>query len=446
MDKKLKIILILIIIAISFVIIRKPFYAVNLGGEDGLFAELFTNQPDGPKYQPAARIFGKELYGPPRHPALIYETLSFFGKVTETVIDYSRLSQYKTTVLLRAFMSLFQLFVWILIWFCVLQFDQIENKNSLIIFLILLMFSPMAIEGSTKLQVDNTVGPLFVGFFCFSLLIYQFIKSRAPAIYILIFAASVLMGFGKNEWSIAFLISFIATVCFMKIFSLKIENKLIIVISLGFIIGNAINYFYDPYNYMAGIGLMNNMIKDYSELLTISTRSAHRWFARNIARAPYTLPVMVLVLFITSRFFANLKKLSFAQIFLYTFSCALFFSFSISHWNSEYRYFFPAFFASIFAFFILNFEKFNKTQKVNFYLVWALILITNFTYFKDAIPYITPDPINFTAYPSYPDCTPLLSTVDAYFNPEIDYIASSLGLEAAEKRAEANNTEVCLKE
>ena len=44
MDKKLKIILILIIIAISFVIIRKPFYAVNLGGKpDFLQKSLLIN-------------------------------------------------------------------------------------------------------------------------------------------------------------------------------------------------------------------------------------------------------------------------------------------------------------------------------------------------------------------------------------------------------------------
>ena len=98
--------------AVSFVIIRKPHYASNLEGEAGHYAELFIDQPDGPKYWQIAQIFGKDIYSPPRHPALMYETIAFFGKITETVIDYSRLSEYKTTVLLRAFFSLFQLFVW----------------------------------------------------------------------------------------------------------------------------------------------------------------------------------------------------------------------------------------------------------------------------------------------------------------------------------------------
>ena len=307
MDKRLKILLLLVIMAISFVIIRKPYYASNLEGEAGHFAEIFIDQPDGPKYIRVARIFGKEFYNSPSHPALSYETIAFFGKITETVIDYSRLSQYKTTVLLRTFFSFFQLFVWILLWICVLLFDQIENKNFLIILLILLMLSPMAIEGPTKLAVDNSVGPLFVGFFCFSLLIYQFTKSRSPAIYILIFAASILMGFGKNEWSINFLISFIATVCFMKIFSLKIENKLIVVISLGFIIGNAINYFYDPYNYMAGIEFMVDMGNNYSAFSTTSIDGVPKWFERNFIRAPYTLPVIILVLLNTSLDSIHLK-------------------------------------------------------------------------------------------------------------------------------------------
>jgi len=434
MKRKALYIIFLFLFIVLYIVIRKPYYSNNLRGEEGNFADIFINQPPGPNYLLIARVNGMEIYDYPQHPALLYETIASAGRVAEKVINFSELSVYKTNVILRALFSSFQLVIWVLIWLTVVMFEYFQNKIHLFLLIGLLSLSPIALESSLFLQIDNTVGALFIGFFCFSLIASAFLKNRYVK-YTILFFSGVVVGFGKNEWGIVLIASLFVSVIFSKLFSIKFQTAVIISILSGFAAGTVINIVFDGFNYFAGFKLMTGMLRGETTGLTLNLQQFIKsWVQQNIERLPYLSIIIILLLVNIIKAAFQFKKLFFEQILLLFFSSLLFFAFSVSSWVDSSRYFVPAFFTSIFTYILLT----PNQKKSMFQIILFSTIIGIDIYFA---PIIQP----FKQIETYPEagCLMDIGTARGFINTDVDFVTNSLGDKGQDNFALKYNTRVC---
>ena len=434
MKKKALCTLLLFLFIIFYVVVRKPYYSSRLIGEEGIFADIFINQPPGPNYVQIGRVDGKEIYTNPSHPALLYETIALAGKVAGTVINFSELTEYKTTVMLRALFSGFQLLILMLMWLTVVVFDYFQNKTYLLLLIGLLSLAPIAFKSSSHLQVDNSVGALFVGFFCFSLLASAFMKNRSVK-YLILFISAAMIGFGKNEWGIILIASLLVSVIFAKLFSIKFQRAVIIVILSGLAIGTVVNIAFDGTNYFAGFRLVTGFVKSDTAGITINLlQFIKSYVQQNIERLPYLSIIILLLLMNIIKAAFQFNKLIFEQIFLLFFSSFLFFTFSVSSYVSPSRHFVPAFFASIFTYMLLTPNQKKNTVQI----IFLHAVFFNVIYFKPAIkPYKQID-----LEPKV-GCLMDIGAARGFFNEDVDYVTYSLGDKAQDNFALKYNTKVC---
>ena len=434
MKKKALHIIILLLFIIFYVVVRKPYYSTQLKGEEGDFADIFINQPPGPNYLQIGRVNGREIYTIPQHPALSYETIALAGRAAETVINFSELSEYKTTVLLRALFSGFQLLVWVLIWYAIVVFDYFQNKTYLFFMIGLLSLSPIALESSLHLQVDNSVGALFVGFFCFSLLAFVFMKNKT-AKYLILFISAALIGFGRNEWGIILFVSLLASIIFAKLFVIKFQTESIILILAGLAAGTVINIIFDNFNYFAGLRLITTTLKVDAAGSTLNPHIfMQSWVQKNMEKLPYLSTIVILLFVNIIKATRQFKKLFFEQVILLFFSLLLYFAFSATNRAGSSRYFVPAFFASIFTYILLT----PNQKKTSVQIIFLYTILFIMIYFKPPIePYkqIDVDPND--------GCLMDIGAARGFFNEEVDYVTWSLGIVGQENFAEEYGVELC---
>ena len=124
-----------------------------------------------------------------------------------------------------------------------------------------------AILYSTSLQVDGSVGSLLTGLLALSLLAYRYKLIETRKSLLLVFACALFYGFGKNEWTLAFLAALIVSFIFVFVRKNAFTGNFRSVISLlsialaGLLVGNLISYLFDPINYMGGFGVANSLGK-----------------------------------------------------------------------------------------------------------------------------------------------------------------------------------------
>ncbi len=284
----------LLLFIILYFLLRLPFYPARMVGEDGMFADIFLNHPEGPNYLQIARIDGKEIYITANHPGLIYEILALSGYLFKIFISFETLSDFETTFLLRFAYSFFQLIIWILFIIILTKAHNNQLKDNLILFrlgILILSFSSIAINNSVNIQTDGSVGVLLSGLFALVLLTYYYQVITGHLLYFITFLVTILLGFGKNEWSFLFILTLISGTLYLFIASKIIrksdtdcrEHYIFLAVALaGCIIGNIINYYFDPKNYTGGLNLM---LESSTRISIIGTTGLKRWVYITIATA-----------------------------------------------------------------------------------------------------------------------------------------------------------------
>jgi hypothetical protein len=262
--RKRSILIIFIFIAFYF-IARLPFLIEPLGREEGFHAFAFCCNPPAPKYLWVGIINGQDQFGPPQHPALIYETLGAFGTPWRALIDAARGGHpMRVTFILRLAFTLFQFIYFLLLLLLLANAKDIDWREWLMWLVVVLSIAPIAISISTSVQVDGSLGSLMVGLVTLSLLAYRYKLFSSKLIFALAFIASLFLGFGKNEWGLSLLLSLALTgilIFFARRFYQDYDGfvsdlTFLGTIAAGLIAGNLINYFFDSKNYVDGLRLM----------------------------------------------------------------------------------------------------------------------------------------------------------------------------------------------
>lgn len=99
-------ILFLAVFVFIYFMARLPFYTNEPSGEEGSFTHLFFNAPRGPNYLLEGRIHGVNLYGPPQHPAPIYELIKGYGSAWKFFLNNQDHSIAGLTFFIRVAFSL----------------------------------------------------------------------------------------------------------------------------------------------------------------------------------------------------------------------------------------------------------------------------------------------------------------------------------------------------
>ncbi|MBU5636451.1 hypothetical protein KOM00_06850 [Geomonas sp. Red69] len=259
----------LLILAGSFFLLRLPFYAQELVGEEGIIAHLFLNEVKKPDYLLLARIDGVNQMTAPQHPAPMYQAINGVGKVVRQLVPFGKLDPLESAFVLRVVFSL-PLFLVLLSGVVYLYRCGNENLYYWLALLVGFASSPVLLVSSTELQLDASFG---IGSFGLWALAVTALSGSLPArLYrhgAVLFLACFAAGLGKNEWSLVLCVTLFAGVAYAW-FSARSRGAgggavAILLLGLfGLLAGNLFSYLDDPLNYVMGWQLMSSMSKHES--------------------------------------------------------------------------------------------------------------------------------------------------------------------------------------
>ena len=419
---------------IFYFIVRIPYYPRYLLGEEGAFADLYINHIKGPNYILMGRVDGREIYGRPSHPALIYETISLAGKISENFVQFDIQNEERTTITLRFIFSLYQFFSFLLLVISVYLF-----KIDSLIMIILISFSPISLQESVHPQVDGSVGALFFSVFCLSLVINKSFNRKVLGKFnpylLLILLSSIIIGFGKNEWVIAVIISVTATVIFSIGRKIKLQTSLIMMIILGLIIGSSINFLFDQENFLSGFDLTFGFIR--SGIATAQSKPTNHLFELidvNMIRMPFLSSLVLILLINILGIVQKRKEIEFETVLFFSLSLALTLPYILTSWAATPRYFVPAMVVSTYSYILIKPKPASEMVKVIFI---SFFIFLNIFFHPEIVPFIerNPEPRE--------GCLLSIGAANGLFNEDVDFATWSLGDKGQKKFAAKYGTKMC---
>ena len=331
--------LFLVLLMLLYFLVRIPYYGYLPVYEEGDFTYLFYSHPVNPNYLLIGKIEGVNLYCSPEHPALNYEIISAYGKLWQVLLPFSQWNTIALSVFTRFAFSIFQasiIFAFILMR---LKNNEAKTPFQIIACMVGLCLLPTVITYSTSLQVDGSVGSLLTGLLASSLFAYRYKLVEQKYSFLLVFACSLFYGFGKNEWSMAFVAALI--VSFIFVFARKsafTENfrsiiSLLSIALVGLLVGNLISYSFDPINYMGGFDVMRRMGKPTLNIFEILSLTRLKLVSLNL----------ILLVPALAGLFPALKKYDVIYLLFFVWGAALLAGFLISTHATDLRYYAPSF-------------------------------------------------------------------------------------------------------
>ena len=452
---KLTKIVLLSLFILLFFALRFPDYSRLPTYEEGMFAEIFYNQPSNPKYLLVGRIDGENIYSAPQHPALMYEILGIYGKIWQHLLPIDNYSPIKLTFVARLAFSLFQssifLFMIVLIGKGRSQISEREKYVLLVLGVIFLSSTPLAIDTSLSLQIDGSVGVLFSGILALALFAYHYQVFPLKISNIVVFLSAIFYGWGKNEWSIALFGALILSFVALFVKSKRTPNKntsdvsVLLLVFLGLALGNGISYLFDPPNYLAGFDVMTRIhgVSNYSNLLSLA-----------IARFPSIAVIVVLLIVQLFGLVNNFSNTKATQLILFFWGGILFFGFFVSPWASDLRYFAPSLVVCVVGVMLLMgtfWDNFKQKKLFNYGIWLAYIYMATLAFIQivgifSQIPDYQSQVAGFdnVELPNTvnEDCLPIMGVGEA-FGQGIDFISNALSLDHARLLAEDYKHSLC---
>ena len=424
---------------IFYFVVRIPYYSRYLLGEEGAFADLFINHPKGPNYILKGRVDGKGFYGPPAHPGLIYETISLTGKIGGNFIQFDTQNEERTTIILRFIFSLYQFFSFLLLVISVYLFTHHYDKIDSLIMIILISFSPISLQESVHLQVDGSIGALFFSIFCLTHIIYKTFNQKDLGIsnpyLFFILLSSTIIGFGKNEWVIAVIISVAAAVIFSIGRKIKLQTSLVMVIILGLVIGSLISFQFDQVNFLAGFKRIFYFINiDTATLQSKPTNLLLNLIDVNMRRMPF-LSSLILVLLINGLgIIQKRKEIEFETVLFFFLSLALTLPFMLTTWGVTPKFFVPAMVISAYSYFLIKPKPVSKLVKVIFVSIFVSL---NIFFHPEIIPFTerNPEPRE--------ECLLNIGAANGFFNEDVNFLTWSLSDSSRDILAAEYGTKMC---
>jgi hypothetical protein len=265
--------------------------------------------------------------------------------------------------------------------------------------------------------------------------------------------ASIFVALGKNEWSMLFVFSLIASVLYLlfKKYILKQNDeksesyRIIIFSFLGCVVGNLLSYLFEPALYLSGWNLLLYMSKQSSIL---SGDGVNKLIAVTQDRFIFITPLIAMIAYTTFYVIKNIRRIEFIVVLSYFISILFFFSFFLSTWGSFPRYFAPSFASLLIATSII-YCKYQKKVAWKVTILYGLVAI--FILYQ-AIAYLSDKNVALQHTYGIRDvgnissdkkCVLLIPVEDAYRNIKIDFVHIGMGPDAAKKIASEYGREMC---
>jgi hypothetical protein len=337
---KLYIALFLFLFSGIYFIVRMPLINEPLYFEEGIFAELIVHHPAGPLYKLSSRIDGVNIYGSISHPAASYELLRLGGWLGQRFLkDPVYLNDAAVTPRLRILCSVYQFSIWAII-AIILCFSKTTQSKWGYVILFMTAMSPLALKTSILLQTDNTAGAVFCGTAAILILLAASPDLSCRWRLGLLFAAGLVAGLGKQEWSMALLFALLILLLLQLVMKSRIQIQGAGLILTGLLAGNVISFLYDPTNYAAAFKFMAlfSGLSDHSP----QHWQLERWWSLIKIEAPFIYICFVLQAIFILSVIVNHKQ-SMLKYLLFLFGNILLGGYLIINWNYECRYFVPSF-------------------------------------------------------------------------------------------------------
>ena len=437
--------LLLLIFTLIFFIYRIPAYDAPLIHEEGMLANIFYTKPVNPKYLQIARIDGVDWYTNPQHPAFLYEILGIIGSVWKGIINTQDFNPKELSVLVRVAISTIQYCFFLIILLIILPLKGLEWNNKLATALLIaaITISVPAIKMSVSVQIDGSVGVLLSGILSIAIITYALKTFPKQICNFFLFLGSIIFGFGKNEWSLALLVSIILSTIFILIGSHKMqfiqERKswfsFLGIIFIGLIIGNIISFLFDSVNYLAGFGVMFRFSKASTFFNVLNM----------IKRASYTYVNILILFFLFFALIRSIRKPDFFLFFIFTFSTMMFVAYFVISWATDPRYYAPSL-AIGSAGLVLAADYFPaKISKPLILVLTSVILLHSTVFFYNRLNTIQ-NYLTLNTYTEYtlkqPACIPVTNS-GSVFGTKMDFITDTISLDAAKSLAENASKELC---
>lgn len=429
---------------VLFFAVRVHFYKFPLSGEEGLFAEIFVNQTQGPEFLLQGRSDGENFYGFPRHPENLYNSIKIAGILCSPIIKHIPYTDdVRITPVLRLLFSMFQFFILfgIGLYLC---FRKEAVSTLLVLLFLAVAISPTAIKTSMRLQLDGGVGILMNGLFAAIILLIAKSNKRGLFHYVLLFCATFYLATGKQEWSIILLFAFII----VGIFSLltrsvnrqdfKPDIPIVLTIFAGLIAGHILSYFLGPINYMGGF----DVIWQFSRIESVVSSDAQiaNWIQLRLSKIFWICTVIALAAISSILAFQKIKKIRLPELLLWVYGLGLFGAFFFSNASLGPRHFAPSLIVLTFAVIALFPPKVSPKTLVTVSLIlFAMYTSTGLhvfvsTFMKPIRPHFDASTLNLKG-----DEIAILSPAQAWNKPEIDFINHFMGKGSVEETAEKLN-------
>lgn len=425
------------LLLLSYFIARLPFLPLILRGEEGIFADIFLNHPQGPLYQQMGRINGENLYTLIEHPALIYETLAAAGGFWQLFVNPVSFGEMGLTIFLRFAFACFEWIVWGLLFFCLSQIGPVwkdrRQERAFLLALLLSMIWPGSLLNTTNINIDATVAVLAAGSVCAAVLLFRNPALPRIPLFLFLFLASFFSGFGKNELSLVYMLALGAiavAVVLGRLFGsfrdVREPLLILLVAALANLAGNLFNYSFDPINYQAGWGILQSRSSQASLFVT---RDVVAWLKMTLERLPFLFIHLLYWIVLVYALWRRRRELDFQLLFYFVYASALFFGFFFSYSEVGSRYFEPSFIVLVFGF-VVAFPVLDipVSFRRTFLVLAVLIAIHSSAEIITTIVrqvqnptlrqtrFVLPEEVVQTG------CMPILEQADAFNRPEIDYV------------------------
>ena len=217
--------------------------------------------------------------------------------------------------------------------------------------------TPLAIGGSIQPQIDASVGVALVGLAAWLLTAAW---GRGLQVWAAI-AAGVLVGFGKQEWTLAFAAAWGVVLLLSKLWRCANRNVLG-GFALGLGVGTALTYGLSPSDYLASFNLMDHFLSKSSDVNRLELLMQWR---------SYLVPVLVVLLLMTIAGVGRLPQLvreSPGAVITAGGAWAIALGFAAAGWSGDGfpRYYAPALVASLYALqvFVLGWPDLGQRRSI----------------------------------------------------------------------------------
>ncbi|HUT60391.1 MAG TPA: glycosyltransferase [Phycisphaerae bacterium] len=411
---------------VLFFLVRAPFCRAPLVYEEGIFADVFVNRPQGPDYHLAARIDGVNVYRPLSHPAPLYESMRLAGLAMRWLVPNPPLPDEVVTPRLRLAFSLFQLAIWLGV-LALVVFGRTWSRHRLLLaMLVLVIASPIAIATSTQLQVDGSVGVLMNGLMALAILWAVRQDSPGPMSLGFLALGAFVVGLGKQEWTIVLLCTvacWLAYLAGLRIAGRRVGRHVLaaVVILVALAAGNALSYVIDPLNYRGGIAVMERVIPAY----TVASRSGVSWLWVTGKRLPMLATPLMLMGVLAVMLAARRWRVGPYHVLLILYGLGLFGPFFVSKWQTDPRYFAPSVVALVIAVAAVFPQRIDIRAAAAVAVVLLGMAIHDATFVVRRIVR-RPDPAPALVVPSDKSTVPRLPTGRAWNKPDVDFVGDGI--------------------